>query len=183
MRIRKSEKEDRSIKRIAVLAEDLYEDLEAWYPILRLREAGHEVTVIGPEAGAIYTSKHGYPLKSDAGIDQVRAARFDGVIIPGGYAPDKMRRNEKMVRFVSDLFKAQKLVASICHGPWMFCEADLLRGGKRFTCVGAIKTDCVNAGGVFEDAEVVVDGNLISSRTPPDLPALMRAVLAFLEEK
>ncbi len=183
MRIRKSEKEDRSVKRIAVLAEDLYEDLEAWYPILRLREAGHEVTIVGPEAGVVYTSKHGYPLKSEAGIDQVRAARFDGVIIPGGYAPDKMRRNEKMVRFVSDLFKAQKLVASICHGPWMFCEAGLLKGGKRFTCVGAIKTDCINAGGVYEDAEVVVDGNLISSRTPPDLPALMRAVLVFLEEK
>lgn len=167
-------------KRIAVLAENIYEDLEAWYPILRLREAGHEVVVIGPEAGVTYTSKHGYPLKSDVAIAKVRAREFDGVVIPGGYAPDKMRRNAAMVRFVRETFDQGKVVASICHGPWMFAEADIVRGGKRFTCVGAIKTDVINAGGRYEDAEVVVDGNLISSRTPPDLPAMMREVLAFL---
>lgn len=165
--------------RIAVLAEDIYEDLEAWYPILRLREAGFEVCVVGPERGRTYTSKHGYPLKSDRAIDEVSSADFDGVVVPGGYAPDKMRRNPGLVRLVREIFDQGKLVASICHGPWMFCEADILRG-RRFTCVKAIKTDCVNAGGTFEDAEVVVDGNLITSRTPPDLPAMMRACLEFL---
>lgn len=173
-------KKGKAAKRIAVLAENIYEDLEAWYPILRLREAGHEVVVVGPKAGVVYTSKHGYPLKSDKAISQVKAAQFDGVIIPGGYAPDKMRRDAKMVKFVRDIFDAGKVVASICHGPWMMCEADILRE-RHFTSVSAIKTDCINAGGIYLDAEVVVDENLITSRTPPDLPAMMRAVLAFLE--
>ncbi|NUP88216.1 MAG: type 1 glutamine amidotransferase [Candidatus Sumerlaeia bacterium] len=166
-------------KPIAVLAEDVYEDLEAWYPILRLREADHRVVVVGPKRGVTYRSKHGYPLVSDAAIDDVEPREFDGVIIPGGYAPDKMRRNRKMVKLVRRLFERGKLVASICHGPWMFAEAGIVRG-RRFTCVSAIKTDLVNAGGHYEDAEVVVDGNLISSRTPPDLPAMMRECLRFL---
>lgn len=166
-------------KRVAVLAENIYEDLEAWYPILRLREAGIEVVVVGPEKGVTYTSKHGYPLTSDAGIKDVKASQFDGVIVPGGYAPDKMRRNAAMVKLVADIFKAGKVVASICHGPWMLAEADIMRG-KRFTSVSAIKTDIINAGGKYEDAEVVVDGNLVTSRTPPDLPAMMKAVLAVL---
>ncbi|MCC5876731.1 MAG: type 1 glutamine amidotransferase [Candidatus Sumerlaeia bacterium] len=166
-------------KKIAVLAENIYEDLEAWYPILRLREAGVEVTIVGPEKDVVYTSKHGYALKSEAAIDDVSAGEFDGVVIPGGYAPDKMRRNPAMVRLVREICDNGGVVASICHGPWMMAEADIMRG-KRFTCVGAIKTDIINAGGKFEDAEVVVDGNIITSRTPPDLPAMMKAVLAFL---
>jgi protease I len=166
-------------KRIAVLAENIYEDLEAWYPILRLREAGYEVVIIGPEKGVTYMSKHGYPLTSDAAIKSVKAKDFDGVIIPGGYAPDKMRRHPAMVKFVRDIFDANKVVASICHGPWLMAEADVVRD-RRFTSVGAIKTDIINAGGTYEDKEVVVDGNLITSRTPPDLPAMMKAVLAFL---
>jgi len=170
----------RKTKPIAVLAENIYEDLEAWYPILRLREAGHKVVVIGPEAGVTYTSKHGYPLKSDLGIARARASQFAGVIIPGGYAPDKMRRDPRMVKFVRDLFRAGKLVATICHGGWMWAEADIVRG-RKFTSVSAIKTDLINAGGAYLDREVVVDGNLISSRTPPDLPAFMKAVLNLLE--
>lgn len=168
-----------STKRIAVLAENIYEDLEAWYPILRLREAGAGVVIVGPEKDTVYTSKHGYPLKSEAAIGDVKASDFDGVVIPGGYAPDKMRRDPVMVKFVRDIFDAGGVVASICHGPWMMAEADIMRG-KKFTCVGAIKTDIVNAGGTFVDEEVVVDGNVITSRTPPDLPAMMKAVLAFL---
>lgn len=165
--------------RVAVLAENIYEDLEAWYPILRLREAGVEVVVVGPKAGETYTSKHGYPLKSDIASKDAKASSFDGIVIPGGYAPDKMRRDAKMVKLVRDIFDRGGLVASICHGPWVMCEADILRG-KKFTCVGAIKTDCVNAGGTFVDAEAVVDGNLVTSRTPPDLPAMMKACLKVL---
>ena len=171
----------KKVKRIAVLAENIYEDLEAWYPILRLREAGYEVVVVGPKAGVTYTSKHGYPLVSDLAVHQAKPSQFAGVVIPGGYAPDKMRRDPKMVKFVRDLFRSGKLVVSICHGPWMFAEADIVRG-KRFTCVGAIKTDLINAGGRYVNAEVVVDENLISSRTPPDLPAMMREALHFLEK-
>lgn len=166
-------------KRVAVLAENVYEDLEAWYPILRLREAGVEVVVVGPEKGVVYASKHGYPLTSDEAIGKVKARDFDGVVIPGGYAPDKMRRNRKMVKFVRQTFERGGLVATICHGPWMLCEADVLRG-RKFTSVGAIKTDCINAGGEYFDEEVVVDGNLVTSRTPPDLPAMMRACLRIL---
>jgi protease I len=166
--------------RVAVLAENIYEELEAWYPILRLREAGVEVVVVGPEKGVVYTSKHGYPLKSDVAIDSVKSAQFAGVIVPGGYAPDKMRRNAKMVRFVAEIFHRGGVVASICHGPWMLAEADIMRG-RNFTCVSAIKTDIINAGGKYHDKEVVVDGKLITSRTPPDLPAMMKAVLKALE--
>lgn len=169
----------RTTPRVAVLAENIYEDLEAWYPILRLREAGVEVVVVGPKAGTTYTSKHGYPLKSDIASADAKAKDFDGIVIPGGYAPDKMRRDAKMVKLVRDIFDRGGLVASICHGPWVMCEADILRG-RKFTCVGAIKTDCINAGGTFVDAEVVVDGNLVTSRTPPDLPAMMKACLRVL---
>ncbi|CAN5303391.1 type 1 glutamine amidotransferase domain-containing protein [soil metagenome] len=175
-----AKKVSKSKGRIAVFVEEIYEDLEAWYPILRFREAGYEVVVVGPTKGATYKSKHGMPLTADAGIDEIKASSLIGVYVPGGYAPDKMRRNAKMVKLVSDLFKAGKMVASICHGPWVLAEADVVRG-RRFTCVGAIKTDIINAGGKYENAEVVQDGNLFTSRTPVDLPAQMKAILAFLE--
>lgn len=176
---KKARKSTRKVPHIAVLAENIYEDLEAWYPILRFREAGCKVTVVGPKKGVVYESKHGYALKSDMAADKAKPSMFDGVVVPGGYAPDKMRRNSHMVKLVKDLDAQGKLVTSICHGPWLLCEADVLRG-KKFTCVGAIKTDCVNAGGEFHDKEVVVDGNLVTSRTPPDLPAMMKACLKFL---
>lgn len=166
-------------KRVAVLAENIYEDLEAWYPILRLREAGVQVTIVGPEKGVEYKSKHGYVLKSDAGASDVKAEDFDGIVVPGGYAPDKLRRNEKLVALVRDIFSRGGLVASICHGPWVLAEADIMRG-KNFTCVRAIRTDIVNAGGIFHDREVVVDGSLVTSRTPEDLPAMMRECLKVL---
>ncbi len=176
---KKSPSTRRKAPHVAVLAENIYEDLEAWYPILRLREAGVKVTVVGPAKGATYTSKHGYPLTADASMKSARAAQFDGVIIPGGYAPDKMRRHKEMVTLVRAIHGKGGLVASICHGPWLMAEADIVRG-RKLTCVSAIKTDMVNAGATYQNKEVVVDGNLITSRTPPDLPAMMKAVLAFL---
>ncbi|MEQ8822391.1 MAG: type 1 glutamine amidotransferase domain-containing protein [Sumerlaeia bacterium] len=165
-------------KRIAVLIADIFEDMEAMYPIFRLREAGFEVVTIGLEAGKTYTSKHQYPLTSDAGPKAAKAADFDGVYIPGGYAPDKFRRDKDLVQFVADMDKAGKMIGSICHGPWMLCEADVLRG-KNFTSVGAIRRDCENAGGTYHDQAVVQDGHLFTSRTPPDLPAQMRAILKW----
>jgi len=161
-------------KRIAVLADDLYEDLELWYPVLRFREAGAEVTIVGSGAET-YTSKHGYLVQADTSAEKVRAAAFDAVIIPGGYAPDHMRRQQTMVDFVREAFEQGKIVAAICHAGWMLASADVVRG-KRMTCFSSIKDDMVNAGGQYEDSEVVRDGNLITSRMPDDLPAFCHTI-------
>lgn len=164
-------------KSFAVLVENVYEDQELWYPVQRLREAGAEVTIVGPQAGETYESKHGYPAKSDKAAGEVSSADFDGVIIPGGYAPDRMRRHEAMVSFVRQASEAGKIVAAICHAGWMLCSAGVLQG-KKATSFSAIKDDMVNAGADWVDREVVQDGNLITSRTPDDLPAFMRTIIA-----
>jgi protease I len=166
-------------KRVALLVEDLYEDLELWYPALRLREEGAEVTVIGSGAKDTFASKHGYPAEADASASQVSANDFDAVVIPGGYAPDRMRRHEAMVSLVRDAFQQGKVVAAICHAGWVPASAGILRG-KRMTSFVAIKDDMVNAGALWEDSEVVVDGNLITSRTPDDLPAFCKAIIEAL---
>lgn len=167
--------------RVAVLAEDQYETLELWYPLLRLREAGAEVVVVGPEAGATYRSKEGYPVRADAAADAVRAEEFDAVIVPGGYAPDRMRRHEAMVRLVRDAFRLGRIVAAICHGGWLLAEADVARG-RTVTCFHSIKTDLVNAGAHYVDQEVVRDGQLVTSRVPADLPAFLRTIVGALQE-
>jgi protease I len=163
---------------IALLAEDIYEDLELLYPLYRLREARAEVVVVGPEVKT-YTSKHGYPVQADKASREVSASQFDAVIIPGGYAPDKMRRDPNLVRLVREAFGDGKVVAAICHAGWMLAEADVCRG-KTLTSVGAIKTDLINAGAHWVDREVVRDGNLITSRTPADLPAYCRTIVEAL---
>ena len=169
-------------KRVAILAENLYQEMELWYPLYRLQEAGAEVQVIGTEAGKTYTSKLGYPVQSDHSYVGVQADDFDGVIIPGGFAPDYMRRVDKACAFVADINRAGKLVAAICHGPWMMCSADVLRGRKA-TSFFSIKTDMVNAGAVWQDADVVIDGNLVTSRKPEDLPAFMRACISVIQSQ
>lgn len=164
-------------KRFAVLVEDQYEDQELWYPVQRLREAGAAVMIIGPEAGTTYTSKHGYPAKSDKAAGEVAAEDFHGVIIPGGYAPDRMRRHETMVALVREAHEAGKIVAAICHAGWMLCSARVLEG-KEATSFFAIKDDMANAGANWVDRDVVRDGNLITSRTPDDLPAFLPTIIA-----
>ena len=166
-------------KRIAVLVEKLYEDLELWYPVLRLREAGCDVKIVGPKAGESYASKHGYPAKSDSAAADVKAADFDAVIIPGGYSPDHMRRSKAMVDLVKDAARQNKVLAAICHGPWMLCSARCLEG-RRVTGFYAIRDDVENADGVWEDAACVRDGNLVTSRTPDDLPAFMQGIFEAL---
>ena len=161
-------------KRIAILVDNIYQELEVWYPLLRFREAGAEVVTVGAVAGQTYTSKLGYPVKADLAYDSVKAADFDGVVIPGGYAPDHIRRHQKAIDFVRQIDKDGKLVASICHGPWVLCSTGTLKG-RRATCFFAIKDDVINAGAKYEDAEVVVDDNLVTSRKPEDLPAFCRA--------
>ncbi len=167
--------------RAAILVEQMYQEMEVWYPVYRLREAGCKVTLVGPEAGQTYASKLGYPVKSDKAARDVSADDFDLLVIPGGYAPDHMRRCEPMIRLTSVMAELGKPVAAICHGPWMLCSTQALKGRKA-TCFFAIKDDVINAGGKYVDAEVVRDGNIITSRKPDDLPAFMQAVLQAARE-
>jgi protease I len=168
-------------KTIAVLVEDIYEDLELWYPVYRLREEGAKVILVGPEAGKTYSSKHGYPATADRAAKQAAAADFDAVIVPGGYSPDRMRRHPAMVKLVADAMQAGKTVAAICHGAWMLCSAGGLQG-RRVTSFFSIEADVTNAGASWIDDEVVCDGNLITSRTPEDLPAFLRAIIDNLSQ-
>jgi protease I len=168
-------------KRAAVLVEQMYQEMEVWYPIYRLREAGCRVTTLGPEAGQSYSSKLGYPVKSDKAVRDVKADDLDLLIIPGGYAPDHMRRCDAMIRLVSTMAEQGKPVAAICHGPWMLCSTQALKGRKA-TCFFAIKDDVINAGGKYVDAEVVRDGNIITSRKPDDLPAFMQTVIQTVKD-
>jgi protease I len=170
---------DASGKKIAILVDTLYQEMEVWYPLYRFQEAGATVVTVGAKAGETYGSKLGYPVKSQLSYDDVKAADFDGVIVPGGYAPDHIRRHAKANQFVHDMDKQGKLVASICHGPWVLCSAGVLKGRKA-TSFFAIKDDVVNAGAQWSDAEVVVDNNLVTSRKPEDLPAFCRASLEVL---
>ena len=165
-------------KTVLLFAGPVYEDLELWYPRIRLEEAGAQTVVAGlgePE----YRGKHGYPVKVDTGVDAVRSAEFDGLVIPGGFAPDRMRRSTRLLEITREIFSAGKPVGFICHAGWVPISARILRG-KRATSVGAIRDDMENAGCIWSDAPVVVDGNLISSRTPADLPDFMRAFLAAM---
>ena len=168
-------------KRIAILVDQVYQDLEVWYPYYRFKEAGAEVVVVGARAGETYPGKYGYPIVCDRSYEQVETGDFDGVVIPGGYAPDHIRRYPKALKLVRDLDGQGKLVAAICHAGWVLCSAGILKG-RRATCFSAIKDDLVNAGARWEDAEVVVDGNLVTSRKPDDLPAFCRAAIQVLAE-
>ena len=168
------------MKRVAILVEDLYQDQEVWYPLYRLREAGVTVTVVGTSKKD-FKSKHGYPITADSLIDGVSAADFDGVIVPGGYAPDILRRHPKVLQLVKEMDRQGKLIGAICHAGWVLCSADVVRG-KTATCFSAIKDDMVNAGAKYVDQEVVRDGNLVTSRKPDDLPAFMREFLEALAE-
>jgi len=166
-------------KKIALLVDNIYQEMEVWYPLYRLREAGAQVVTVGAKAGETYASKLGYPVHCDKSYDEVSAAQFDGVVIPGGYAPDHIRRHAKANQLVRDMDAQGKLVASICHAAWVLCSADILKGRKA-TCFFAIKDDVIHAGAHWVDAEVVVDRNLVTSRKPDDLPAFCRAMIAVL---
>jgi protease I len=167
-------------KRIAVLVDNLYQEMEVWYPIYRMREAGAEVITVGAEAGKTYTSKLGYPVTADRAYDTVDGNGFDGIIVPGGFAPDHIRRHPKANQLVADMNAQGKLVAAICHGPWVLCSAHGMLKGRRVTSFFAIKDDVINAGAHWEDAEVVVDGNLVTSRKPDDLPAFCQAAISVV---
>jgi protease I len=164
------------MKKFAILIEDQYQVLEVWYPYFRLREEGIETVLVGTGAKKEYKSKEGYPAREELSIHDAKTGDFLGVAIPGGYAPDILRRYEAVNNFVSDMMKKGKIVAAICHGGWVLVSAGILKG-RRATGFSAIKDDIVNAGAQFLDKEVVVDSNLITSRCPYDLPAFCREII------
>ena len=166
--------------KVAILAENDYQDMEVWYPLYRLREEGYETVVVGPHA-IEYRSKHGYPVKAQIAASEARAADYAGVVIPGGWAPDKLRMDEGVLRFVRELFDKRRVVACICHGGWVLASAGVVKG-RRLTSYQAIRDDMIHAGALFVDEEVVRDGNLITSRKPDDLPAFCREIVKALRE-
>jgi len=166
-------------KKIAILVEDLYQVLEVWYPLLRLKEEGIKCDLIGTGTKTTYGSKEGYPAKVDVSINDINPDDYAGVIIPGGFAPDFLRRFEKVVAFVKQMDGQGKVVASICHGGWLLVSAGIVKGRKA-TCFFAIKDDLIAAGADYEDKEVVVDKNLITSRKPDDLPAFAAEIIKQL---
>jgi len=159
----------------------MYEDLELWYPKLRLEEEGWTSVVAGL-GEKTYQGKKGYPVSPDATVDEVDAKDFDALVIPGGYAPDILRRSPRVLALTREIYDAGKPVAFICHAGWVPISAGIVKG-RRGTSVGAIKDDLVNAGMLWEDAPVVVDGNMITSRTPADLPHFAKALIAALKGK
>src|SRR5688572_18413954 len=165
-------------KHVLMFLDDVYEDLELWYPKLRLEEAGFAVSLASP-ALQTYSGKHGYPAKADLLLSEAQSQDFGGLVIPGGFMPDKLRRDPKVLALTREFFEQGKLVAFICHGGWIPISARILKG-KRATGSRGIKDDLENAGALWMDAPVVVDENLISSRTPLDLPAFGAAVVQFL---
>ena len=167
-------------KQIAILVEDLYQDQEVWYPVFRLKEAGADVLVVGTNKKE-FKSKYGYPILADVTVEKVSAKQFDAVIVPGGYAPDLLRRFPAVIKLVKEMDQQGRLIAAICHGPWVLCSADVLRG-KTATCFFAIKDDVMNAGAKYVDREVVRDANVITARKPDDLPAFLRTIIEALTE-
>jgi protease I len=166
---------------LLTFVDDVYEDLELWYPKLRLEEAGFAVRVAGPELKT-YTGKYGYPAKADALISEMKSSDFCGLLIPGGFMPDKLRRDPKVLSLTREFFEQGKLVAFICHGGWIPISAKILKG-KHATGSRGIKDDLENAGAIWVDEPVVIDGNLISSRTPRDLAVFGRAMVEFLVKR
>ena len=166
-------------RRFLCFVGDVYEDLELWYPKYRLEEAGAQVTLAGPEAVTNYTGKNGYPCVSDAAIRDMESSDFHGVICPGGFMPDKLRRDPKVLSLLQEFHSQQKLIAAICHGGWMPISAKVYHG-VRVTGSPGIKDDLINAGAIWEDTPVVVDRHFVSSRKPDDLPEFCRGILGVL---
>lgn len=166
---------------VAVLTENQYQELELWYPLLRLREAGAVTYTVGPRAGAVYTSKLGYPVVSDLAAGDLDPSDFDAVVIPGGHSPEAMRRSVEMIDFVKKIDEQGGIVAAICHAGWVLASAGIARG-RRLTCVSIIKDDVIHAGADYVNEPVVRDGNLITSRLPSDLPVFCAAIVKALAE-
>lgn len=164
---------------VLILVGPEYEDLEVWYPKLRLEEAGYDTPLVGMGAPS-YTGKHGYPCKVEGTVADYPASELMGILAPGGWAPDKLRRDPFILQRVREVHEQGKLVATICHGPWILISAGILQG-RRLTSTVGIRDDVVNAGATWVDAPSVIDGNIVSARVPADLPAFAIAMLKVLD--
>ncbi len=163
-------------KKILALVDHEFEDLELWYPVLRLREEKAQVDLVGPKSKEKYMGKYGVPAVSDYSFSEVNPDDYDGILVPGGWAPDKLRRYPEVIDFVQRMDKDKKPIGQICHAGWVLISAKILEG-KNVTSTPGIKDDMENAGAKWFDEAVVVDGNLVSSRRPPDLPDYMKAFI------
>lgn len=164
---------------ISILVEKFYQDLEVWYPYLRFREAGFKTEFVGVGGVKSYTGKNGYPLTAERDIREVKASALKALIIPGGWAPDFLRQNADVLSLVREMDREGKPIGAICHAGWVIASAGIVKG-RKLTSYAAIKVDLMNAGAEWMDAEVVVDKNLVTSRTPADLPAFCREILKIL---
>jgi protease I len=169
------------LRKILIMVEDGFDEAEFLYPYYRVQEAGYKAEIVGPKAGEIYTGKYGVPVKSELSPQEVSLEEYDGVIIPGGRAPDRMRINKGLVDIVKNAYGKGKVIAAICHGPQMLIEADIIRG-KKATCWKSVITDLKNAGAEFADASVMVDGVIVTSRFPGDLPRFCQELLRLLKK-
>jgi len=168
-------------KKVAILVDEMYQVLEVWYPYYRFLEAGFQVNLVAAEAKKEYHSKEGYPCVSGISAAEADAGDYDCLLVPGGFAPDFMRRNADVIKFANDMVDSGRIIAAICHGGWLLCSTKIYKG-KKATCFMAIKDDIINAGAEYIDDECVVDGNLITSRKPDDLPAFCTAVMEALKK-
>lgn len=166
-------------KKIIALISDQFEDLELWYPVHRLREEGCIVDIVGEKAGCTYHGKYGVPCESTHAFEDIDPADYDGILVPGGWAPDKLRRFPMVLNMVKAIYDANKPVGQICHAGWVCISAGILKG-KTVTSTPGIKDDMTNAGAIWVDEPSVVDGNVISARRPPDLPAYMKDYIKVL---
>jgi protease I len=169
-------------KKIAIMVDQMYQVLEVWFPYYRLKEAGFDVYFTAAEGGKEYHSKEGYPCVSQISAKDANADDYSCMIVPGGFAPDFMRRSPDVIKFANNMVNADKIIAAICHGGWLLCSTSIYKG-KKATCFMAIKDDIINAGAQYLDQECVVDGNLITSRKPDDLPAFCRAIIDVLKKQ
>lgn len=168
-------------KKILQIVSDDFEDLELWYPVLRLREEGASVIIAGEEEQTTYIGKYGVPIQSDVSFSKVTIEEFDALLVPGGWSPDKLRRYDEVLNFVKHMDQKEKPIGQICHAGWVLISADVLKG-KKVTSTPGIMHDMMNAGAEWVDEPVVVDGHIISSRRPPDLPDYMREFIKVLEK-
>jgi len=169
------------LRKVLIMVDEGVEDVEFLYPYYRFQEEGYEVDVVGSKAKETYLGKHGVPIKTDLSPEEANVDEYDAVVIPGGRAPDRMRINKGLVKIVKEAYEKGKVIAAVCHGPQMLIEADILRG-KKATCWKSVVTDLKNAGATFIDAPAVVDGKLVTSRSPADLPKFCQETIKLLKK-
>jgi protease I len=166
--------------RVVVLTANLYQEIEFWYPVLRFKDLGARVTIASMKTGETYGSKLGYPVQADVAVDDIDPAQFDVLVIPGGLAPEALRTSAGTLDLVRKAFEQDKVVAAICHAPWVLVSAGVIQG-RRVTCVGPVRDDVINGGGNYVDQSIVVDGHLVTGQLPNDVPPFCQEIIKLIE--